>query len=81
MPAQIGSFNVPVYTTLPASGLTGQYVCVGTQIYNWDGTQWVTMWPLFIQATQPTSSSTKWLWVNTSGGAGTNATLFVQDGT
>lgn len=76
----LGTFIVPIYTALPASGQPGQYAQVNNTLYQWDGSGWVAMWPLFIQATAPTSTATKYLWVNTSGGAGDNATLWVEDG-
>lgn len=76
----LGTFTVPIYTELPAAGEAGQYVQVNNTLYQWDGGGWVAMWPIFIQNAAPTSTAAKYLWVNTSGGAGDNATLWVEDG-
>lgn len=77
----LGTFTVPIYTALPPTGNAGQYVQVASTLYQWDGSGWVAMWPIFIQTSAPTSTAAKYLWVNTSGGAGENATLWVEDGT
>lgn len=81
MAQQLGTFELPIYASLPATGKAGQIVRVSGVLYHWDGGGWVALWPLFISPTAPTTTASKYLWVNTSGGAGTNATLYVEDGT
>lgn len=77
MPQILGSIELPIYAELPATGQAGQLCRVAGVIYHWDGGQWVALWPLFIGPTAPTSTSAKYLWVNTST---TDPTLWVEDG-
>ncbi len=76
----LGTLNIPVYNSVPPGGIAGQVISVTNQLYTWDGTQWVPLYPMFIQSAAPSTTAAKYLWVNTSGGAGDNATLWVEDG-
>ncbi len=79
---ELGRLIVPILPSLPETGSSGQVVQVAGVLHSWDGAAWVPNYPIYIQATTPANPQAgKWLWVNTSGGAGDNATLWVQDGT
>ncbi len=78
---QIGTLVVPILGALPATGTSGQVVQVAGVLHSWDGAAWVPNYPMYIQTTAPSNvQAGKYLWVNTSGGAGDNATLWVEDG-
>lgn len=74
----IGTLTVPVYSTLPPTGNSGQVASYNNTLYQWDGNGWVPLWPLFISNTPPATSAQKYLWINTSG---TDPTIWVEDGT
>ncbi len=81
MSKELGSLIVPIVAALPGTGVDGSIVMYAGNLYTWNGSGWVPNWPVYIDTAAPTNvTSTKYLWVNTSGGAGTDATLWVQDG-
>lgn len=81
MSKEIGTLIVPIYASLPASAPSGAVGMYQGNLYTWNGGDWVPNWPVYISPTAPTNvTSAKYLWVNTSGGAGTDATLWVEDG-
>ncbi len=81
MSRQLGTINVPIWDHIPSTGgIAGQLASYNNQIYSWDGVQWIPLIPIFIQSSAPSTTAYQYLWVDTSGGAGDNAKLWVEDG-
>jgi hypothetical protein len=77
---QLGSLTVPIYATLPASAPTGAVGMCGGVLFNYTGSSWAALIPVYFGYSSVPPSVTPGLPYFFVDMSGSDAALYVEDG-